>query len=73
MVSITESVTSFFSDPDFTVEGKFSISVTGKTTVTSTRVHDQGETGLCWDYAAASSIRKSLRIKIGKGFLYTTH
>ena len=28
--------------------------------------HDQGETHLCWDYAAATSIRKSLRIKIGK-------
>ena len=53
------------SDPDFTVEGKNDISITGTATVTSTRVHDQGETGLCWDYAAASSIRKSLRIRLG--------
>ena len=29
-------------------------------------IHDQGKTGLCWDYAAASSIRKSLLIRIGK-------
>merc|ERR1711879_945322 len=34
-------------------------------TVTSTRVHDQRDSGLCWDYAASSSVRKSLRIKIG--------
>ena len=56
----------FFSDPGFTVEGKFDISITDKKTVTSTRVHDQGKTGLCWDYAAASSVRKSLRIKLGR-------
>ena len=53
------------SDADFTVEGQLGISITDKKTVTSTRLHDQGKTGLCWDYAASSSIRKSLRIKIG--------
>ena len=42
------------------------MSITDKKTLTSTRVHDQGKTGLCWDYAASSSVRKSLRIKIGK-------
>ena len=60
---------SFLSDPEFTVEGKFDISITDKKTVPSTRVHDQGDSGLCWDYAAASSIRKSLRIKIGNYLL----
>ena len=58
------------SDPDFTIEGKLSLSITGKTTITSTRVHDQRESGLCWDYAAASSVRKSLRIKIGYNPFY---
>ena len=29
-------------------------------------IHNQGQTGLCWDYAAASSIRKSLLLRIGK-------
>ena len=57
------------SDPDFTVEGKSGVSITGTTTVTSTRVHDQGKSRLCLDYAAASSIRKSLRIKIGNAFI----
>ena len=63
---------SSLSDPEFTVEGKFGISITGKTTVTSTRVHDQHESGLCWDYAAASSVRKSLRMKIGNDPFYKT-
>ena len=40
------------------------------TTVSSTRMHDQGETFLPWVYAAASSIRKSLRIRIGKVLIY---
>ena len=48
------------------MKGKFSASVTGGETVSSTRVRDQKETELCWDYAAASSIRKSLRLIIGK-------
>ena len=51
------------SDPDFTVEGKSGVSITGTTTVTSTRVHDQGKSRLCLDYAAASSIRKSHALK----------
>merc|ERR1712131_493514 len=51
-------------DQNFTVEGKFDISTTDMKTVTLTRVHDQGKTGLCWDYAASSSVRQSLRIKI---------
>ena len=58
-----------FSDADFTVEGKLGISITDKRTVTSTRVHDQGKTGLCWDYSASSSDRKSLRIKLGNLFV----
>ena len=33
----------------------------------STRLHDQGESCLCWDYASTSSLRKSLKIKIGIG------
>ena len=47
------------------MEGKFGISKTDGKTVLSTRVHDQGESSLCWDYASTSSLRKSLRIKIG--------
>ena len=47
------------------MEGKFGISKTDGKTVLSTRVHDQGESSLCWDYATTSSLRKSLRIEIG--------
>lgn len=32
------------------------------------RIHNQSNSGLCWDYAAASSLRQSLRIKIGRIF-----
>ena len=60
----------FFSDRDYTVEGKFGISITDKKTLTSTRIHDQGKTGLCWDYAASSSVRKSLHIKIGQNIIF---
>ena len=62
-----------FSDKDFTVEEKLDISITDTKTVTLTRVHDQGKTGLCWDYAASSSVRQSLRIKIGKTMLDKTY
>ena len=49
------------------IEGKFSISKTDERTVTLTRVHDQGQSHLCWDYSATSSLRQSLRVKIGEG------
>ena len=62
----------FFSDQDFTVGGKFGISRTDEDSVTGTRLHDQGNTGLCWNYTASSSVRKSLRIKIGKLFFAKT-
>ena len=55
----------YLSGTDITIEGNFDISVTDTKTVTSTRLHDQRESRLCWDYAASSSIRKSLRIKLG--------
>ena len=42
------------------------MSLTGQTSVTDTRVHDQGDTHLCWLYSSVSSIRQSLKIKIGK-------
>ena len=61
------------SDADFTVEGQLGISITDKKTVTSTRVHDQGKAGLCWDYAASSSVRKSLRIKLGSVLIMLTN
>ena len=57
-----------FSGPAFTIEGQFGVSITDQRTLTSTRTHDQGDKDLCWDYAATSSIRHSLRIKIGKFF-----
>ena len=47
------------------MEGKFGISKTDEKSVLSTRVHDQGESSLCWDYATTSSLRKSLKVKIG--------
>ena len=47
------------------MEGRLD-SITDKKTIISTRAHDQRDSGLCWDYAAASSVRKSLRIKLGK-------
>ena len=47
------------------MEGKFGISKTDGKTVLSTRVHYQGESSLCWDYATTSSLRKSLKVKIG--------
>ena len=56
------------SGPGFTIQGQFGVSITDQKTLTSTRTHDQGNTHLCWDYAATSSIRHSLRIKIGKFF-----
>ena len=37
-----------------------------KKILTSTRNHDQHDSGLCWAYACSSSIRKSLRFKLGK-------
>ena len=49
------------------MEGKFGISITDGKVVTSTRTHDQGESDLCWNYASTSSIRQSLRVKIGTG------
>ena len=58
-----------FSGPGFTIQGQVGVSiVTDQKALTSTRTHDQGDTDLCWDYAATSSIRHSLRIKIGKIF-----
>ena len=65
-VNSTSYCNSFFSGPNFTIEGKFEASITAEGIVTSSRMHDQGKSGLCWDYSAATSIRKSLRIKIGK-------
>ena len=38
---------------------------TDPTPVNKTRVRNQGESGLCWDYAASTSIRQSIRIKLG--------
>ena len=48
--------------------GKFGISKTDENTVLSTRVHDQAESSLCWDYASTSSLRKSLKVKIGTDY-----
>ena len=56
-------------ESEFTIKGQTEASKTDKKTVTSTRMHDQGDASLCWDYAAASSIRKSLRVKISE-FIY---
>ena len=47
------------------MEGKFGASKTDENTVLSTRVHDQGDSSLCWDYASTSSLRKSLKVYIG--------
>ena len=54
-----------FSRGNNSIEGKFGISKTEEKTVVSTRVHDQGESSLCWDYASTSSLRKSLKVYIG--------
>ena len=54
----------FSSGPNVTLYGEMSL--TGQTSVTDTRVHDQGDTHLCWLYSSVSSIRQSLKIKIGK-------
>ena len=42
------------------------MSLTDQQSVTDTRTHDQGDTHLCWLYSSVSSIRQSLKIKIGK-------
>ena len=61
---------SFFSEVDESIKGKTEGSITFEKTFDGMTIHDQGQTGLCWDYAAASSIRKSLLIKIGKQKLF---
>ena len=52
----------------FSVDGKFGISKTGLTTVKSTRTHAQGESELCWLYSISTSLKRSLKLNIGKGF-----
>ena len=52
------------------MEGKFEISITDKKTLTSTRAHDLHDLSLCWDYAAASLIRISLRIKSSQKLVF---
>ena len=49
-----------------TVHGNNNQTETNQSTVTSTRFHDQGQSSLCWSYSVASSIRNSLKVKIGK-------
>ena len=49
------------------MEGKFEGTTSRRQTDASTHIHDQGKSHLCWAYASADSLLKSLLIKIGIG------
>merc|ERR1719336_3468208 len=46
------------------VDGKFGKSITDQRTLTSTRIHAQGDSELCWLYSESTSLCRSVKLLI---------